>query len=79
MLFRQRYETLKRAVHYIRWTEGDAVELVPILFAHPRRRRAAARDESAAATPAQDIETESVPSSPRALSDVAEAPAAHVS
>ena len=80
VLFRNSYESLRRAVYFIRWDEGDAGELVPSLFTQ-RRRRSADRVDDVAATEASAQDTAgSSPAAPtRSLSVVPAAPITNVS
>lgn len=46
-LLRHAYDQIRRAVHYTRWDDGDAAELVPSFYAKTRRRRRSAEAEAA--------------------------------
>jgi hypothetical protein len=61
-LFVRAYDECRRAVHYLRWHEDDADEIVPSLFATRGRGKAGRSEESAA--PEEDAPEGAAPEAP---------------
>lgn len=64
------YDQLRRAVHYVRWDEGDAEDIAPSLYAGRRKSKKKAEDTKETA-PVELPETSLVVASPGAIDDSA--------